>query len=248
MGGSWFWIILIAGVAWQIIVAIMNERAKKQQEARLREAARRRQSAGSSPATASAAPPTRTPSRGESRAESLAQRRQAQLEELRRRRQAQMNEARQREQAAQAPMSTPPISRPLRESRPTPRPASPTPPPAAPPTRGRIAPTDVAGARRPPTIAVPEQHEGPRSTLVDWSKTEAADTSAYRLATDQPPPKPRDPAAAAPVTPSVYAATRGKQRGSDLAVLLAGGLKDAASLRRAIMLKEIIDPPIALRS
>lgn len=252
MPGSWFWIILIAGVAWQVIVAIMNERAKKQQEARMREAARRRQGG-----TASVSQSTRTPSSAAlgntgpqatpmSRTESLAQRRQAQLEELRRRRQQQIEELRRRDQSARTPAAAPepprkPLGKPLRSTPEVTAPATKPSQPSTPPvTRGRA--TGTRPTPRPAAPKPPIEIEGPRQTLVDWSK-KSEEVSAY---TQNMRDQPKAIQTIRPASPMVAGGSQ--RRGSDLAVILGGGLKNAAALRRAILLKEILDPPIALRS
>lgn len=258
--GSWFWIVIIAALAWQVVVAIMNERAKKQQEARLREAARQRRMAGQTGHAGASTPPsfnaptTMEPAPPTGRGQSLAQRRQAQLDELRRRRQQQIEELRRREQVAQTPTSTPPVS-PSSQSRLSP--SMPSPLPSAPrqaprpaqakqatpaPTRGR--PVGSARPARPDSRKKVIEPEGPAKTLVDLSKP-STEPSAYAQ-------KPVDPSkgvqAVRPASPTTLAGVSRAKRGTDLGVLLGGGLKDAASLRRAILLKEILDPPIALRS
>lgn len=254
MPGSWFWIILIAGVAWQVIVAIMNERAKKQQEARMREAARRRQGGDASTSSAVRTPssaslgntgPQATPM---SRTESLAQRRQAQLDELRRRRQQQIEELRRRDQASRTPAAAPepprkPLAKPLRstpEAKPQAKPSQPSTPPV---TRGRV-PSSTPSPRPTQAKQPPIEIEGPRQTLVDWSKKSDV-ASAYE---QDPRDQPKQIQAIRPASPMPSSSGGPKRRGTDLAVLLGGGLKDAAALRRAVLLKEILDPPIALRS
>jgi hypothetical protein len=251
MGNSWIGtLIVLVVVGAQVIPAILQALAKKRQERRVREAAEarraqqipeefrtpvavgRRESPVQQPVVVSA----RT-----SRADDLAARRKAQLEQLRNRRQGRPSGA----DAATGSME--PAARPAAQVQVRvggPRMPGPAgiflPIPQAPKRVDvTVPPThpDVEAVRRRQEQA--KIRERRTAEARDVQKAQTAASKARDKASDTATSKP-----AARVDDALLAAdTRRRQQIKDLRTLFG----QSANLRRVIILKELLDPPVSLR-
>lgn len=222
MSGKFFWIIFLLLGAWQIVGSLIERANKKQQEAKLRELASHRQKHAAAPTA------TTPPGRPADRAEALAARRRAQLEELRRRR------------AGRQPRTqiTPGVATPQPGPAPTPagmrtapravsRPPARRPAPPAPPTRTAARfPTQRVPTRptaRPPAPPVERQPEQTPPPVVGESEV-------HRL-----------------VLPDEAPAAPKRARSATTVPSLSGTALTPTAMRRLILLREVLDPPVSLR-
>ena len=187
------------------------------------EHARKKRQQGAAPAAESrprspAAQP-HTTGPGATRMEQLIARRQAQMEELRQRRE-------QRRSASSLQARIGPASTPTTTPRPTPFRA-----PAPPPTRRVTRPTSPQPSASLPSVARPARpqppqrrrvSEGPAAQLVERKRLAALHAEPAASARPKAAPKPFLSLDAQTITPQL--------------------------LRRLVVLKEIFDPPIALRN
>ncbi len=219
--GRYFWIIFVLLGLWQFIGSLAERATKKQQNQRVSDLTaqrRRQQTAGRGTAAGGIAQRATGPVVAD-RAGELAARRKAQLDELRRRRGAATAQA-----TAQATARTRPTPVTLR--------------PAQSPTRQ--APLPVATA---PPVAVPRRPPAP------VRRQPAARPQARRA----PPPQKRTipPIERSPKSGRSLVSTRRtvEDRGPRTLTLPSLGdvPMDRTLLRRMILYREILEPPIALR-
>ncbi len=244
-----FWVIVFVLIIVSRAITMLIERAnKKQQEQRMREAApgrqRSEQRAPEQRSSQGLQTAQRRPQPGRDREQDLASRRKAQLEELRRRRQGRSAVGPAPSHRAPAPArapAPPPLRRPGGAS---PKPAS---RPAAP---ASVRPAPVLRRDRPSPQPFPQPQARPQAR-------------PHVLPTPAPPFS----APAAPLphkTASPAVAVTAHKRQEEQAYALSGAPRtarsllfgespggveaQAAALRRLVVLKEILDPPVALRS
>jgi hypothetical protein len=237
MPGTIGTIVTIALIVYWLISAILGAVAKKKEQERLQELAMRRrqmaEAAGGEPAGPSATPgPPQTTS---------------QLEDLRRRREAQLADLRQRRAGpppqpatiqTQAARTAPrPFGRPSPAQARRPAAATPTAPAPAP----RPSPPQ-APARRPVPVAPGQRVEQRR---VDIHTTERP--LDYRHIEHREPsiPQPSEPQTAAVAAQVAASAVTAR---AEFIRVLRQDLSDPDSLRRAFLLKEILDPPVSMRA
>jgi len=253
--GSWI-ILLLLGVGWAV-QAIAQAVAKKQEQERLRQVAeQRRQQAqrqsGRSTPTAQPQPEPRAssgrPSSRPTSREELAARRQAQLEELRKRRMAQSRGQQPSTQVRTGQPSqrqTPPTRQP--QARPAQRRSTST---AAPPPQQRpyLQPDDVPrrAVQRPSEKLREKDDFGGR--LADLRRKQAEQKAMQkrartsRAASPRLRDKPIDEQSL--VAPDPFASRR---VGVDVSSLRTR-LRQPAMLRELFIMKELLDPPVSLRS
>ena len=251
--GKYTWIVVIVILLWQVIGGAVSNASKKQQRERMADAAeeRRRQLGGKGAGT----PPARSAGGGEAppravgaspggqtlsaRMEDLAARRKAQLDELRRRRAAAKGTS---VSTAQVRPSTP---RPTAVARARPAAAVPA------PVRDRAIREIKTGARG--VRAAEEARK--RELQAKFDREHAAQAAAERR--EQEADKRRRAekdarrarqAAAGLDTGAVTVATRERRERTRHRGHLQALLADRVTLRNLFIMKELLDPPIALRS
>lgn len=250
MGSGGIILLVLFAVSW-IVQAIVAQANKKKEQERLAELARRRreqeamrgQPGAGTPGTTAA--PASTPTMTRSApipqpfgmaptsttsgrpGDDLAARRAEQIEALRRRREAQLEQMRRRQASSPAPAQpgAPPTSRPSTppgvsrpSSRPQSKPAGTSPPTTFPAPTSSPVPT---GSSRP----MPQTASGSRPKR----KEKAAEPVAIDAAYAQPE---SSVAATAPTRTMVFDSS---------------SLRDPDGIRRAFVLKELLDAPLALR-
>ncbi len=223
MTPSLYTIFAVLVVVWWIIQAVVRASAKSQEQKRLAELARKRRE---QPQATSQAPVAEL---FVARAAPVEAPHTNQLEELRRRREAQLEELRRRKQS---------------KGRTAQVRATPTAPPAR-PTHA------VPAARRPPVPLVRPVAPPPAPAARARPSRPQAPRPLVSPVTARPPLAPKAvPQDVVEVThailqptesPSLRVTTRSAKRHR------AALPMDTSSLRRAIVLKEILDPPVALR-
>lgn len=218
-------IITVVLVVWAIVSGVVGAAAKRKEQERLAELAqRRRAQAQQMAAQTGEQPATPAAVRGSAKEASA---HQVRVEELRRRREQQLAELRQQGRRGQ------------------------------PPTQARIGPARIAPRSAAPPTATP--------TRVQPPSTFRPATSARRVPTAAPRrvPPPRQPSrvrtgvtrladhaerAGSLVLPTIEIPTIPDALGSRPSRRARVKLGGRSSLRRAIILKEILDRPVALRS
>lgn len=244
MGSGGIIILVLFAVSW-IVQAIAAQANKKKEQERLADLARRRREqeaaraqqgmnggsmAGMPSGGANTPPPSgrptpipqpfgSSPTTAGRAADDLAARRAAQIEELRRRREAQLEQMRRR-QGAPAP-SRPSSPSTVRPSSPPPGMARQSPQPAGTPSRATFPTPPSAAPLRP----LPRKSTGTR--------TKREESSAEAV--------PIDAAYAQPES-SVATTLQARQL-----TLEGASLRDPEGIRRAFVLKELLDLPLALR-
>jgi len=217
--GKYFWVIFLLLGLWQWIGTLAERAAKKQQDRRVTDlAAKRRLQQTAGGPTAAGGPAGRaTGPVVADRAGELASRRKAQLDELRRRRGG---------ATAQAPARTRPTAATLRPAQaPMSRPGAP--PAAAPP---RLP----APVRRPAAARPQARRPAPQQQQQQQQQRRPA----------RPVARPTETARLARRTHEVVQ-TKGPR---ELALPGLGGVPmDRTLLRRMMLYREILEPPIALR-
>ncbi len=228
--GRYFWIIFVLLGLWHLIGSLAERATKKQQDRRVSDLAgqQRQQQMAAHRTVAGGAAQRATGPVVADRAGELAARRKAQLDELRRRRGAATAQA-----TGQPPGRTRPMSATLRPAQSPPRQAPPLPVAATPP---------VAVPQRPP-VAVPQRRPAP------VRRQPAARPQARRA----PPPQKRT------IPPIERSPKSGRSLVSTARTVEARGLRtltlpslgdvpmDRTLLRRMMLYREILEPPIALR-
>lgn len=226
----YFWIIVVLMAAWQAVSSLIERATKKQQEQRLRELAaqRQRQMAGrggeqrAGTRAAPAAGPGPGPGRiatppTAGRARSVVDRAEALAE----RRRAQLEELRRRRATRQGPAQLRPTA--------TPAPASPGLPAPVQVTRPVRRPPATPPARPGRPQPAPASRPRPRPQIL----AEPHETEARQSPAEQPrgraAPPPQRPAAR-----RIGLAEGGERTGRHL-------------LRKMVLYKEILDPPVSLR-
>jgi len=233
-------ILAALGILWAIVQVIVQASAKKKEQERLAALARRRreevamaprQNAPSSqfasrpvphPSAPAVAPPVTSPT---SQLDELRRRRAAQLEDLRRRKQ-QADATRVQVQIAPASTSTTSHAPAMRRG---PGPGQPLPMPAMrkPPARMRPGPAMAAPPQPPrPLVTSPQARTTAAVSLQPLIEENVEGPSAPLRRTAPPP-------------------ARAQQRPRSRAIKALA--LDRSSLRRAVILKEILDMPAALR-
>ena len=227
---KYFWIVIVLVGAWQVVGSLAEKAGKKKQQQRLKDLATQRQGQLGAP-RASQPPPAR------SVAETLASRRRAQLEELRRRRAGQQP-TQVRTQASGAAIRTGPGLAPA--------------PMAPPPTVGRPTPFQApppAARRGPQPVPVPSRSAQP-----------PAPAPQRGIPSPRPVPRPvrrepvpsAQPPAEVPVqdvrrlVPDAVITPKAPPRRRPLIPFGSEELGPAL-LRKMVMYREILDPPVCLR-
>lgn len=220
------WIILVVAALWWAIQAIVQAAAKKQEQQRLRELAEQRRQAAQRGGGGSSSTSQSTTSRGRqfgtsvpTSREELAARRQAQLEELRRRRQAQAG-SRQPSRTSTTVRTGTAQTPPTRQM-----PSRPMPQPVVRQPVKRPTPTPQRPASAPQRRAAE-----PATALSRFESIAAKRTREKRLTTRGLPSRQKAATVSASSTRQIRAA-----------------MHDPKRLRELLVMKELIDPPLALR-
>ncbi len=243
MLGKWFWVIFVLLGLWQWIGSLTERATKKQQDQRVSNLAaqRRRQETAAHPTAAAGTAQRSTGPLVADRAGELAARRKAQLDELRRRRGTATTQA-------PAPQPGPPAITTL-------LPTQARVPQPGPPTIATLLPTQARVPQPgPPTIATLLPTRAPPAPVL---RQPATRPQARRAPPQQQRPVQQEQRLSPPNDRSISRKLRTRKAAPEavgvegLRKLTLPGLgsvpMDRTLLRRMMLYREILEPPVALR-